>query len=104
MPTPITYRSYLRLSELLALQTPLSDAHDELLFISIHQAAEIWMKLGLHELRAARRSIAADLLAPALKMLARVARIQGQLIQSWEVLATMTPSDYTKLRGSLGTS
>jgi tryptophan 2,3-dioxygenase len=100
----ITYRSYLRLPELLNCQTPLSDAHDELLFISIHQASEIWMKLCLHELHGAKASISADLLAPALKMMARVSRIQSQLIQSWEVLATMTPADYSKMRESLGSS
>ncbi|UIJ46094.1 tryptophan 2,3-dioxygenase family protein [Sphingomonas cannabina] len=100
----ITYRSYLRLPELLDLQTPLSDAHDELLFISIHQASEIWLKLCLHELRAARERIVADDLAPAFKMMSRVARVQSQLIQSWEVLATMTPADYTRMRGKLGTS
>ena len=104
MSASITYRSYLRLPELLSTQSPLSDAHDELLFISIHQASEIWMKLCLHELRQARRNIQADILAPALKMMARVARIQAQLIQSWEVLATMTPADYTTMRDSLGTS
>jgi len=104
MSPPITYRSYLRLPELLDCQTPLSDAHDELLFISIHQASEIWMKLSLHELRAARRDIAGDNLAPALKMMARVSRIQAQMIQSWEVLATMTPADYSKMRASLGSS
>jgi len=100
----ITYRSYLRLDDLLACQTPLSDAHDELLFISIHQASEIWMKLCLHELRAARSHIAADDVSPALKMLSRVSRIQTQLIQSWEVLSTMTPADYSTMRGSLGSS
>jgi tryptophan 2,3-dioxygenase len=104
MSAPITYRSYLRLPELLSLQSPLSTAHDELLFLSIHQASEIWMKLCLHELRAARRNIGADTLAPALKMMARVARIQAQMIQSWEVLATMTPADYTTMRGALGAS
>jgi tryptophan 2,3-dioxygenase len=100
----ITYRSYLQLPTLLSCQIPLSDAHDELLFISIHQASEIWMKLCLHELRAAREHIAADDLAPAFKMMSRVARIQALLIQSWEILATMTPADYTKMRGKLGTS
>lgn len=100
----ITYRSYLRLDDLLACQTPLSAAHDELLFISIHQASEIWMKLCLHELRAARAQIAADDLPPALKMLARVSKAQTQMIQSWEVLSTMTPADYAVMRGSLGTS
>lgn len=100
----VTYRSYLRLPELLDLQSPLSDAHDELLFIAIHQSSEIWLKLCLHELRAARQSLIADDLNPAFKMMSRVARIQAQLIQSWEVLATMTPADYTAMRGKLGTS
>lgn len=104
MTNPITYRSYLRLPELLDLQSPRSDAHDELLFITIHQSSELWMKLCLHELAEARRLIAADDLSPALKMMARVSRIQAQLIQSWEVLATMTPADYRRMRGSLGSS
>lgn len=104
MKDTITYRSYLRLPELLACQQPLSDAHDELLFISIHQASEIWLKLALHELHAARALVAADDLRPAFKMMTRVARIQEQMIRSWEVLATMTPADYTKMRGKLGTS
>lgn len=100
----LTYRSYLRLPELLDLQTPLSGVHDELLFVTIHQVSELWMKLCLHELGEARRRIAADDLPPALKMMARVSRIQAQLIQSWEVLATMTPADYVAMRGSLGSS
>ncbi|MES2055093.1 MAG: tryptophan 2,3-dioxygenase [Pseudomonadota bacterium] len=104
MSNTITYRSYLRLPELLACQSPLSDAHDELLFISIHQASEIWLKLALHELRAARAHVIADDLRPAFKMMSRVARIQAQMIQSWEVLATMTPADYTRMRDRLGTS
>jgi tryptophan 2,3-dioxygenase len=81
----ITYRDYLQLPKLLESQTPLSDAHDELLFISIHQSSEIWMKLCLHELRAARRHIAADDLSPAFKMMARVARVQALLIQISEL-------------------
>jgi tryptophan 2,3-dioxygenase len=100
----VTYRSYLQLPTLLSAQQPLSDAHDELLFISIHQSSEIWMKLSLHELRAARSHIIADDLSPAFKMMARVSRIQALLIQSWEILATMTPADYTKMRGKLGAS
>jgi len=104
MRDTITYRSYLRLPELLACQQPLSDAHDELLFISIHQASEIWLKLALHELYAARALVAADDLRPAFKMMTRVARIQEQMIRSWEVLATMTPADYTRMRDKLGTS
>lgn len=104
MTDALTYRRYLRLPELLALQSPRSDAHDELLFITIHQASELWMKLCLHELETARDLIAADALSPAFKMMARVSRIQAQLIQSWEVLATMTPADYQRMRASLGTS
>jgi tryptophan 2,3-dioxygenase len=100
----ITYRGYLRLPELLSLQSPLSDAHDELLFIVIHQSSELWMKLILHELDAARAAIVADDPAPAMKMMSRVARAQAQMIQSWEVLATMTPADYQRMRGSLGSS
>ena len=99
-----TYGSYLRLPELLSLQSSLSDAHDELLFIVIHQASELWIKLCLHELGAARASIIADRIPPALKMMTRVARVQTQLIQSWEVLATITPADYSLMRGSLGGS
>ncbi len=102
--TRITYRSYLRLPDLLDCQLPLSDAHDELLFITIHQASELWLKLCLHELHAARDHIARDELSPAFKMMARVGRIMAQLIQSWEVLATMTPADYAMMRGKLGTS
>lgn len=102
--TDLTYRSYLRLPELLACQTPVSDAHDELLFIAIHQSSEIWLKLCLHELHAARDHIAADDLPPAFKMMARVGRIMAQLIGSWEILATMTPADYQRMRGRLGSS
>jgi tryptophan 2,3-dioxygenase len=75
-----------------------------MLFIVIHQASELWIKLCLHELAATRAQIRADDLEPAFKMLSRVARIQTQLIQSWEVLSTMTPSDYMKFRASLGQS
>lgn len=100
----MTYGSYLQLDRLLASQTPLSGAHDELLFIVIHQASELWMKLCLHELEGARDQIRRDDLEPAFKMLSRVARVQAQMIQSWEVLATMTPADYAKFRDSLGPS
>lgn len=100
----LTYTGYLRLDELLACQTPLSDTHDEMLFIVIHQASELWMKLCLHELTAARRAIAEDRLDTAFKMMARVARVQQQLIGSWEILATITPADYSAMRGKLGSS
>ena len=78
----LTYGRYLALDQLLDCQRPVSDSHDELLFIVIHQATELWLKLMVHELRAARRRIIADDLQPAFKMLARVSRIQAQLIQS----------------------
>ncbi len=100
----LTYSGYLNLDALLSCQAPLSGEHDELLFIVIHQAAELWLKLTLHELGAARALIAADALSPAFKMLARTARVQGQLIQSWDVLSTMTPSDYGRVREHLGSS
>jgi tryptophan 2,3-dioxygenase len=101
---PITYTSYLNLDRVLAAQEPLSEAHDEMLFIVIHQASELWLKLCLHELGAARTAIREDRLSPAFKMMSRVARIQAQLIQSWEVLATITPADYSVMRPSLGSS
>jgi tryptophan 2,3-dioxygenase len=100
----MSYSDYLQLDTLLAAQQPRSDCHDEMLFIIIHQATELWMKLTLHELGAARRLVIADDLQPAFKHLARVSRIQSQLIQSWDVLSTMTPSDYSQFRGALGRS
>jgi tryptophan 2,3-dioxygenase len=99
-----TYSSYLRLPAILGAQAPLSGEHDEMLFIIIHQASELWMRLCLHELTAAREKIRADHLGPAFKMIARVTRIQAQLIQSWDVLATMTPFDYSAIRPHLGSS
>jgi tryptophan 2,3-dioxygenase len=104
-PRPdLSYGDYLKLDLLLAAQKPLSAEHDELLFIVIHQTSELWMQLSLHELAAARDQIRRDELGPAFKMIARVSRIQAQLIQSWDVLATMTPSDYEAIRPSLGQS
>jgi tryptophan 2,3-dioxygenase len=82
----------------------LSSAHDEMLFIAIHQASEIWMKLSIHELGAASAALAEDQLRPAFKMLSRVARIQAQMIQSWDVLSTMTPPEFLKFRDHLGPS
>jgi len=103
-PAGLTYASYLKLDRVLDAQSPLSDSHDELLFIVIHQASELWIKLCLHELTAARAAVATDHLAPALKMMTRVSRVQEQLIQSWGVLATITPSDYSAMRQALGSS
>ena len=100
----VTYASYLDLDRILSAQHPASDAHDEMLFIIVHQASELWLKLCLHELTLARQHIASDDLSPAFKMLARVARAQNQLIQSWDVLSTMTPHDYSLVRPHLGGS
>ena len=100
----MSYGDYLRLPELLACQQPLTERHDELLFVVIHQASELWMKLCLHEIGAAIRQIRADDLGPAFKMMARVARVQVNLIQSWEILSTLTPSDYSSFRSALGRS
>lgn len=104
MSADVTYASYLDLSRILEAQHPASGAHDELLFIIVHQASELWLKLCLHELTAARECIEVDDLRPAFKMLARVARAQQQLIQSWDVLSTMTPHDYSAIRPHLGAS
>ena len=97
-----SYGQYLGLDKLLSAQRPVSAEHDEMLFIIIHQASELWMKLCLHELNAAREHIRRDDLGASFKMLARVSRIQAQLVQSWDVLATMTPAEYSMFRNELG--
>ncbi|NMM45026.1 tryptophan 2,3-dioxygenase [Rhodospirillaceae bacterium KN72] len=98
------YADYLGLDGLFECQNPQSDAHDELLFIIQHQTSELWMRLALHELHAARTAILAGEIQPSFKMLARVARIFEQLNSAWDVLRTMTPSEYTRFRPSLGGS
>ena len=98
----LSYGQYLQLDKVLRAQRPLSKHHDEMLFIIMHQASELWMKLCIHELRAAIDHIRGDDLGPAFKMLARVSRVQIQLAQSWDVLSTMTPADYSAFRESLG--
>ena len=103
-PTEMRYGEYLALDSILNAQHPRSSDPNELLFIIQHQTSELWMKLALHELRAARDAIRADDLPPAFKMLARVSRILEQLVHAWNVLATMTPSEYTAIRPYLGTS
>ncbi|MGH6808263.1 MAG: tryptophan 2,3-dioxygenase [Ensifer adhaerens] len=100
----MSYSDYLMLEKVLDAQEPLSKAHDEMLFIIQHQTSELWMKLALHEINAAVRSIREDRLEPAFKMLTRVARIFEQLNSAWDVLRTMTPSEYTTFRESLGQS
>ncbi|MFC7536295.1 tryptophan 2,3-dioxygenase [Sphingomonas sp. GCM10030256] len=103
-PTGMTYADYLHLDELLQAQKPLSDLHDEMLFIVIHQTKELWLKQMLHEVALAISLIEADSFAPAYKALSRVSRIQSVMTLSWDVLATLTPVDYGKFRDVLGTS
>jgi tryptophan 2,3-dioxygenase len=98
----MSYGDYLQLDSILSSQHTLSGHHDEMLFIIIHQASELWMKLILHELDGAIASIHNDELDSAFKMLSRVSRIQLQLIQSWDVLSTLTPAEYMQFRDSLG--
>ena len=100
----MSYTDYLGLDAILTAQHPLTDAHDEMLFIIQHQTSELWMRLALHEIGAARASLAAGQTRPAFKMLARVARIFEQLNGAWDVLRTMTPSEYTRFRAALGQS
>ena len=100
----LSYSQYLNLDKLLSAQHPLSYHHDEMLFIMIHQVSELWMKLCLHELNSTIDCVRRDDLGPTFKMLARVSTIQHQLQQSWDVLATVTPSDYSAFRNTLGRS
>ncbi|KPU95024.1 tryptophan 2,3-dioxygenase [Variovorax paradoxus] len=100
----MSYGDYLHLDEILNAQHPLSPAHDEMLFIVQHQTSELWMKLMLHELRAATACIASEQLPDAFKMLARVSRIMEQLVGAWTVLSTMTPPEYTAMRPYLASS
>ena len=100
----MSYSDYLHLDKVLNAQHPLSPAHDEMLFIVQHQTSELWMKLMLHELQAAIADVAADALGSAFKKLARVSRIMEQLVTAWDVLATMTPPEYSAIRPYLASS
>ncbi len=100
----MSYGDYLHLDGILNQQHPQSDAHDEMLFIIQHQTSELWMKLALHELGAAREALKGGDLSHMFKMLARVSRIFEQLNNAWDVLRTMTPADYTRFRDALGPS
>jgi tryptophan 2,3-dioxygenase len=100
----LSYSQYLNLDKLLDAQHPLSYQHDEMLFIIIHQVSELWMKLCLHELNTTVDCVRRDDLGPTFKMLSRVSTIQQQLLQSWDVLATITPYDYSAFRNTLGKS
>jgi len=100
----MSYGDYLHLDEILNAQHPRSPAHDEMLFIVQHQTSELWMKLMLHELRAAITCVANEQLPDAFKMLARVTRIMEQLVGAWTVLSTMTPPEYSAMRPYLASS
>lgn len=100
----MSYVDYLDLDKILNAQNPLSQSHDEMLFIIQHQTSELWMRLALHELYAARTAIRNDRYRPAFKMLARIAKIFEQLNNAWDVLRTMTPSEYTDFRDDLSQS
>ncbi len=100
----MSYGDYLHLDDILGAQETRTSAHDEMLFIIQHQTSELWLKLALHEIGAAREAIRQDMLQPAFKMLSRVARIFEQLNNAWDVLRTMTPSEYTQFRDDLGQS
>jgi tryptophan 2,3-dioxygenase len=100
----MTYGDYLHLDAILNAQHPRSPDPNEWLFIIQHQTSELWMKLALIELRGARAAIAADELPPAFKMLARVSRVMEQLVHAWDVLSTLTPSEYSAIRPYLGSS
>src|SRR6476646_7843893 len=103
-PAGVTYADYLKLDQLLTAQQPLSELHDEMLFIVIHQTKELWMKEMLHELRLAIELVEADRFAEGYKAMARISRIQAVMTLSWDVLSTLTPVDYLKFRNVLGTS
>ncbi|WP_188455168.1 tryptophan 2,3-dioxygenase [Virgibacillus oceani] len=98
----MTYGDYLQLDTLLTSQKRLSDHHDEMLFIIIHQVSELWLKLIIHETKAAVSAIKRDDLQASFKMLARLSKIQSQIIQAWDVLSTMTPAEYMEFRDKLG--
>jgi tryptophan 2,3-dioxygenase len=100
----MSYGDYLHLDAVLSAQHPLSPDHNEMLFIVQHQTSELWMKLMLHELEAAIANIARNELGTAFKMLARVSRIMEQLVHAWDVLATMTPPEYSAIRPYLASS
>jgi tryptophan 2,3-dioxygenase len=103
-PESMTYGHYLALDSVLSAQHPISSHHDEMLFIVIHQTKELWLKQMVRELKLARRLVAADRLVEVHKILSRVSRIQAVMTLSWEVLSTLTPTDYVQFRGVLGGS
>ncbi|HET9640845.1 MAG TPA: tryptophan 2,3-dioxygenase family protein [Allosphingosinicella sp.] len=103
-PASMTYGGYLTLDQLLSAQHPISNHHDEMLFVIIHQTKELWLKQIIHELKLSLAMVRKDRLIEVHKSLSRVSRIQAVMTLSWDVLATMTPSDYTSFRSVLGSS
>jgi tryptophan 2,3-dioxygenase len=99
-----SYGEYLQLDKVLSAQKPLSIEHDEMLFIIVHQASELWMRLFLHELQTVMDCVRRDNLDPTSKAFDRISRVQTQLIATWDVLSSMTPSDYSQFRNALGRS
>jgi tryptophan 2,3-dioxygenase len=99
-----SYGDYLQLTRLLSAQQPLSSEHDEMMFIIVHQVSELWIRLFLHELEFVQRCVIRDDLDPSFKALQRISKVQAQLFGAWEIMATMTPSDYTLFRNQLGRS
>ncbi len=100
----LSYGEYLQLDKILQAQKPLTYEHDEMMFIIVHQASELWMRLMLHELGAVLECVRRDELDPSFKMLARIAHVQAQLLSTWDVLSTMTPFEYSAFRNALGRS
>jgi tryptophan 2,3-dioxygenase len=99
-----SYGEYLQLARVLSAQQPLSAEHDEMMFIIVHQVSELWIRLFLHELEFVQRCVVRDDLDPSFKALQRISKVQAQLFGAWEILATMTPADYTLFRNQLGRS
>lgn len=99
-----SYGEYLQLAKVLAAQQPVSGEHDEMMFIVVHQVSELWIRLFLHELEFVQRCVIKDDLDPSFKALQRISKVQSQLFGAWEIMATMTPSDYTQFRNQLGRS
>ena len=104
LASSLSYGDYLQLDKLLNAQTPLSPQHDEMMFIIVHQTSELWLRLFLHELHGVMECVRRDDLDPSFKMLARISRVQAQLTSTWDVLSTMTPSEYSAFRNVLGRS
>lgn len=99
-----SYGEYLQLARVLSAQQPVSGEHDEMMFIVVHQVSELWIRLFLHELEFVQRCVVRDDLDPSFKALQRISKVQAQLFGAWEIMATMTPSDYTQFRNQLGRS